>query len=134
MLFVLLLLMALIAPPETTIQTTLEPLSSTGTSDLVFIVQSDAPRAFFAQVSASECLGIGPQLFYFDLKPGEMVARTVRVAALPCAHATGETVTIQVWALDGDGTPAAAQVVFVPIVDPFDHLYLPQITVPSTDQ
>lgn len=125
MFIVFMLLLALLAPPATTIETTLEPLSSTGTSDLMFTVRSDTPGKYFAQASSSACLGIGPQLFFFDVEnPGDAAGYTVRVSALPCAHADGEQVLIEVWGAR-DSAPAAVRVVPVPIANPFRHFYVP---------
>ena len=129
MLAVFALLMALLAPPAPTIDVLLEPLSATGASDLLFSVHDAPPGDYFAQATATECLGIGPQLFYFDVQsPGDAAGYTVRVSALPCAHATGETVTIQVWDIHGSGAVVIERVIHVPIANPFHHIYVPLIS------
>lgn len=80
----------------------------------------------YVQVDATTGLAAEPQIFQFDLEPGETFSDAVAVRVLPVLHPQGERVRVRVWT-ETSGTPATADQT-ITIVPPTPvRVYLPLV-------
>lgn len=106
------LLSALASPPVTLTAAMPAP------GNLFFMVQTDAPRHFYAEIDTSAGLAAAPAIFEFDLLPGETFGHSVQVNQTTPLHLQPEYVRVRVWASDGGEAPAAEQRIDVPFAPP----------------
>ncbi len=93
-------------------------------SGLQITVQSPAGcHPCYVQIDPSDGLSAAPQIFQFDLAPGDSFGATVNVAPVPGLHANGERVRVRVW--DGGEGPSADQTIAIAVAPLPERVYLP---------
>jgi hypothetical protein len=94
------------------------------TDGLRFMVQTDAPRSFYAQLDASGGATVqGPMIFQFELAAGQTFGATVPIGR----GFTDGSIRVRVWASDGGVGPAAETIVDVTAL-PAQRVYLPLLS------
>lgn len=78
----------------------------------------------YVQVDPSSGLAVTPQIFQFDLAPGESFGHAVAVTVLPGPHPQGERVRVRVWT-ETSGTDATTDQTIVLVPDTARHVYVP---------
>ena len=119
MLYIALMLVSMLAPSGVTL--TIAPPTVDG---IVFTVQTDVPRRFYAEIDTSMGVTVEPQIFMFGLLPGETFAQTMRVVPTTPLHSSPEYVRVRVWGADGGEGPVAEQRIDIAFPPP-QRFYLP---------
>lgn len=93
---------------------------------LTFTVTTDTAAHFYAQVDSTPGLAASPQIFEFDLAPGETFAHAINVSLRPGLHLSPESVRVRVWSSEGGEGPAADESLALAAPPPL-HYYVPLI-------